>query len=464
MILEDTNHTGVCDSYKVFVQDKALFAPLGICVLGNKVIVAQWPPTCWSTPSTTAATTRSARRRSSSPASAAPTTTTAVHSGVFGPDGRFYFNCGNEGTKAATYGNVTDGKPVVDRHRHRSRHGRQDLPRPFQAEGRNRLPATAWPSVATSTAPTSRSSATTSAITTSSRVDSFGTVWQSDNDDDGNQGVRINYVMEGGNFGYTGPDRVRAGDRDMQPPSPARPARKPTGTSAGRASCPTCSTPAPARLPASVCLRRRPAPRICTAAPCCTATPAPTSSAPTSPAPSRGHPAGFMKPVTRRARPKPSDEADPNAGAGYEAEAVDYRAHQGQRPLVPPRRPLRRPRRRGLRRRLVRPRRRRPRHRRHHDWHNIHGRVYRLAPKGYEPAATPGCDLSTRRRADRRPQLAQPRHPLPRLREAASRRGSAATVDALKKRLGEQEPAAARPGAVAPGPLQGRPSSSSPRR
>ncbi|MEY2410084.1 MAG: hypothetical protein QOF48_2754, partial [Verrucomicrobiota bacterium] len=34
-------------------------------------------------------------------------------------------------------------------------------------------------------------------------VDSFGTVWQSDNDDDGNRGVRINYVMEFGNFGYT---------------------------------------------------------------------------------------------------------------------------------------------------------------------------------------------------------------------------------------------------------------------
>src|SRR5205085_12335874 len=33
-------------------------------------------------------------------------------------------------------------------------------------------------------------------------VDSFGTMWQSDNDDDGNQGVRINYVMEYGNFGY----------------------------------------------------------------------------------------------------------------------------------------------------------------------------------------------------------------------------------------------------------------------
>jgi hypothetical protein len=34
-------------------------------------------------------------------------------------------------------------------------------------------------------------------------VDSFGTLWQSDNDDDGNQGVRINYVMEFGNYGYT---------------------------------------------------------------------------------------------------------------------------------------------------------------------------------------------------------------------------------------------------------------------
>ena len=34
-------------------------------------------------------------------------------------------------------------------------------------------------------------------------VDSFGTLWQSDNDDDGNQGVRINYVMEYGNYGYT---------------------------------------------------------------------------------------------------------------------------------------------------------------------------------------------------------------------------------------------------------------------
>ncbi len=33
-------------------------------------------------------------------------------------------------------------------------------------------------------------------------VDSFGGLWQSDNDDDGNKGVRINFVMEFGNYGF----------------------------------------------------------------------------------------------------------------------------------------------------------------------------------------------------------------------------------------------------------------------
>ncbi|HUP11228.1 MAG TPA: PVC-type heme-binding CxxCH protein, partial [Niastella sp.] len=34
-------------------------------------------------------------------------------------------------------------------------------------------------------------------------VDSYGGLWQSDNDDDGNFGTRINYVMEHGNYGFT---------------------------------------------------------------------------------------------------------------------------------------------------------------------------------------------------------------------------------------------------------------------
>ena len=54
-------------------------------------------------------------------------------------------------------------------------------------------------------------------------VDSFGTLWQSDNDDDGNSGTRINFVMEHGNYGYRD-ERTGAGWRDhritMEPTIP----------------------------------------------------------------------------------------------------------------------------------------------------------------------------------------------------------------------------------------------------
>ena len=43
MILEDTDGDGKADSIKVFAQDKAIFCPLGICVMGNKVYVSQSP-------------------------------------------------------------------------------------------------------------------------------------------------------------------------------------------------------------------------------------------------------------------------------------------------------------------------------------------------------------------------------------------------------------------------------------
>ena len=43
MILEDTNGDGKADKIKVFVQDQSLRTPLGISVLGDKVIVSQSP-------------------------------------------------------------------------------------------------------------------------------------------------------------------------------------------------------------------------------------------------------------------------------------------------------------------------------------------------------------------------------------------------------------------------------------
>src|SRR6478735_8818460 len=43
MILEDNNGDGVADSAKVFYQGPEINAPLGICVLGNRVLVSQSP-------------------------------------------------------------------------------------------------------------------------------------------------------------------------------------------------------------------------------------------------------------------------------------------------------------------------------------------------------------------------------------------------------------------------------------
>src|SRR5262245_34954409 len=40
VILEDTDGDGRCDSSKVFVQEKELVSPLGVCVLGKQVLVS----------------------------------------------------------------------------------------------------------------------------------------------------------------------------------------------------------------------------------------------------------------------------------------------------------------------------------------------------------------------------------------------------------------------------------------
>ncbi len=43
MILEDTDQDGRADTSKIFVQDRDLLSPLGIAVIGNKVLVSCSP-------------------------------------------------------------------------------------------------------------------------------------------------------------------------------------------------------------------------------------------------------------------------------------------------------------------------------------------------------------------------------------------------------------------------------------
>ncbi|MEK6250287.1 MAG: c-type cytochrome, partial [Planctomycetales bacterium] len=108
-----------------------------------------------------------------------------IHAFVFGPDGKLYFNFGNAG------GQLKDknGKLVIDMAGNPVTSNRQ----PYQ-EGMvfrcnldgSELETLGW-------------NFRNNWMVT---VDSFGTLWQSDNDDDGNRGVRINFIMEFGNYGY----------------------------------------------------------------------------------------------------------------------------------------------------------------------------------------------------------------------------------------------------------------------
>ncbi|HEU0039063.1 MAG TPA: PVC-type heme-binding CxxCH protein, partial [Verrucomicrobiae bacterium] len=123
-----------------------------------------------------------------------------VHAFVFGPDGKLYFNMGNESKQLAQpltkevplHGAMRNvpSRPVIDlagnEVNSRGKPYRMGMVFRCNPDG-SEVETLAW---------NFRNNYEVA-------VDSFGTLWQSDNDDDGNQGVRINYVMEFGNYGYS---------------------------------------------------------------------------------------------------------------------------------------------------------------------------------------------------------------------------------------------------------------------
>ena len=156
---------------------------MGIAVLGNKVIVSASPNVWVFTDED--GDDKPDKKELLFTKTGQPQHDHSAHSFSFGPDGKLYWNFGNTGQAV----HDATGSVVVDKH------GNQvvDNGKPyfggmpfrcdmdggnFEVLGhnfRNNYEVT---------------------------VDSFGNLWQSDNDDDGNRGVRINFVMEYGNYGY----------------------------------------------------------------------------------------------------------------------------------------------------------------------------------------------------------------------------------------------------------------------
>jgi putative membrane-bound dehydrogenase-like protein len=182
MILQDNDGDGKADTAKVFYQDSSLNAPLGICVLGNKVIVSQ-SPYVWILYDDNN-DDKADRKEVLFSGIGGNQHDHGVHAFTFGPDGKLYFNMGNEGHTLKD----KNGKDVLDQD--------GDVIGPKKYKQAMVFRCDLDGSHVECLGDNFRNPYEVA-------VDSYGTLWQSDNDDDGNRGTRINYVMQNGNYGYT---------------------------------------------------------------------------------------------------------------------------------------------------------------------------------------------------------------------------------------------------------------------
>src|SRR5688572_7762046 len=183
-VLEDTDGDGRADKATTYYQGTEIDSALGICVLGDKVIVS-CAPNVFVFEDKDGDLKADGKPKVVFSGISGHQHDHAVHAFVFGPDGRLYFNFGNSGGQLKT----PDGKPIRDlagnEINDKGRPYRQGMVFRCDPDFTN-VETLAW---------NFRNNYEVA-------VDSFGTMWQSDNDDDGNRGVRINYVMEFGNFGF----------------------------------------------------------------------------------------------------------------------------------------------------------------------------------------------------------------------------------------------------------------------
>jgi putative membrane-bound dehydrogenase-like protein len=177
LIMEDTDKDGKADKSTVFYQGEDINSALGIAVLGNKVIVSCSPNVFVFTDENN--DDKADKKEVLFSGIKGEQHDHAVHAFLFGPDGKLYFNYGNAGEGLLG----KDGQPFKD-----------DLGNVIDATGKpyregmvfrcnpdgSGLEILGW---------NFRNNYEVA-------VDSYGRMWQSDNDDDGNKGTRINFVLQ----------------------------------------------------------------------------------------------------------------------------------------------------------------------------------------------------------------------------------------------------------------------------
>jgi putative membrane-bound dehydrogenase-like protein len=211
VILEDTDGDGKADHSKVFVQDKDLVSPLGIAVIGNKVIVSCSPNLIVYTD--TNADDVPDKKEILLTGFGGKDHDHSLHAVYAGPDGNWYFNTGNAGPHIVKdkagwtlrAGSIyTGGTPYNNKNQgnQKSDDGKVwvgGLALRMKPDG-------------TGLKVMAHNFRNSYEIIT----DSYGNLWQNDNDD---QVVtcRTTWLMEGGNAGYFSSDGTRYWQTDQRP-------------------------------------------------------------------------------------------------------------------------------------------------------------------------------------------------------------------------------------------------------
>ncbi|RDC61611.1 PVC-type heme-binding CxxCH protein [Adhaeribacter pallidiroseus] len=211
MILEDTNQDGVADSSKVFVQDKDLRSPLGIAVLGNKIVVSCSPSVIIYTDEN--GDDKPDKKEIFLKGFGGLDHDHGLHAGLAGPDGKLYFITGNAGPHKVTDKNgqtiqagsvYTGGTPYNEK----------NTPALKSSDGRIYTGGFAFRINPDGTG--------LEALAHNFRnsyeigVDSYGNLWQNDNDDQVAT-CRTSWVMEGSNAGYFSTTGERTWQADRRP-------------------------------------------------------------------------------------------------------------------------------------------------------------------------------------------------------------------------------------------------------
>ncbi|WP_395745762.1 PVC-type heme-binding CxxCH protein [Prosthecobacter sp.] len=207
VVLEDTNGSGKANKSTVFVQEPALAAPLGVAVLGNKIVVSQPPDMIVYTDVNGDGKFDPAvdKREVLLTGFGGRQHDHSLHSVTAGPDGLWYWNQGNTGAKFTDRSGKTFrmGSPYM----------MQDIAGQKSDDGH------VW--IGGFSARMNPDGTNVTIIGHNYRnsfeqtVTSFGDLFQSDNDDP--PACRVSPVMEGGNAGFASSDGLRAWGADKRP-------------------------------------------------------------------------------------------------------------------------------------------------------------------------------------------------------------------------------------------------------